>query len=457
MQSIVIDKEVWKRGINISDDHAGGGFSPRSGARGQNLKISLGGILRAKPATVDLSANVTTEIIAFTADAAFLGNDGYAVDTGGRFYTINGSTVTLRQTDAVKAYTSGNTYLKTFLGSLYATSTTDIAKLDNSDLTVMDNDWWTATQGEGALQSSWRHPMEVVEDTLYIADQYYIHTWDGTTSVYAAMTLPVGYNITSIIVHTDGRHLLVFMAETANFSHTKRARAKMFMVDTVNLEFVREIDIDAQVEGTINVGGVIYCTYGMNLGYFNGDGLTFLRKLENQTTYSNNLANMEGDLIIREKNGLLAYGNLGEGNVFWYPWTSEGSNDITAIFYAGDNCMITSAPAAKLDKMDFDTFAGIGRFESGFISFPGKVWIRKVEVITETLISGDSMLMSAMDKNNNSIVSSFIDLSFNIDGAISEKVKFVNFFVDIIKFRLIYQSGNLAGVKKIIIYYEDGE
>lgn len=452
MATFTIDKTDWARGVSITENHNDGGFSPLK--RGHNLSVAQGGILFPKPAGTDLAgATVVASIIAFTADPSFLGNDAYGLDTGGNFYTVDGATVTKRQTDAVKTYTSGTSHLKTFLGSLFATSGTDIAKLDGSDLSSIDHDWWTATAGESALQSSYRHPMEVVEDTLYIADQYRIHTYDGSTTVYEAMVLPSLYNITSMIVHTDGRHLLVFVAETANFSHTARARAKLFMIDTLDLEFIREIDIDGQVEGVINVGGVIYCTYGNNLGYFNGDGLTFLRKLANATTYSHNLANMEGTLLVRETNGLLAYGNLGLGNVFWYPWDNAWA--LTAIYYAGDNTVMTSSSDEKLNKLDFDTYGGAGIWDSNQYSFAGKVWIRKIVVESETLESGGNITFSSINKNGTAAVIG--TLTFAADGAISEKTMTCNIYTDLFRLRIAFDALNTKGIRKITIHYEDGE
>lgn len=270
------------------------------------------------------------------------------------------------------------------------------------------------------------------------------------------MTLPTEYNITNLIVHNDGRHLLAFCAETANFSHTKRARAKLFMIDTLTLEFVRELDIDAQIEGSINVGGVIYVTYENNLGYFNGDGITFLRKLKNTsttTTYSHNLANVEGILAVREEGSLLFYGNLGLGNVFWYPWTNTPL--IKGIFYYGDNKMLTSSSDQRMSLLDFDTFAGSGSLESNPYTFPSKVWIRKIVVQTEALASGSNISFVSVDKNGTT--STIMTMNHTTDGAISEKTQFCNIFTDVFRLRINFDFLQTKGVRKIIIYYEDGE
>lgn len=458
MQSIVIDKTIWKQSVSISDRHDDGGYSPLK--KGHNFEYSQGGILLPQAAPTSITGGVVTDgIVAMTGDPSFLGNDAYAVDEDGNFYTIDNGVTTLRQTDGVKTYDWGNTDMKVFRGELFVTSTTDIANLNGADLSSLDHDWWTTTKGKTALQSTYRHWMEVVEDTLYITDENMLHTWDGTTATHNAFALPDMYNITAMIKATDGRTLMLFASETVDFSHTRRNAAKCFLIDTVNLEIIREIDIDAQIEGAINVGGVIYLTSGYSLGYWNGDGFSFLRKLETSSrTYKHAMTKKDNTLYVRDGNAVLAYGNLGEGNVFYYPFKHQtASNELNVIFYIGDNKLLTSADtsAQRLNLIDFDTFADQAQWESNFYSFAGKVWIRRIEVQTETLESGGNITFSYVDKNNSA--STMMTMTFASDGAISEKKAFCNIFTDIAKFRVTFAAGNTKGVLKIKIFYEDGE
>lgn len=458
MQSFTIDKNDLSRGISISPNHNNGGFS---GVRkGVNLAVSECTLILPQPARNDLNGSsvVLDDIIAFTSDPTFLGNNGYALDEDGNFYTIDGTTVTKRQTDSVKSYSSGTTDMKVFQGSLYATSTTDIAKLGGSDLTSIDHDWWTVTEGKSALSSVYRHILEVVEDTMYISDGYRIHTYDGTTAVYEAMSIPTEYNITNMIVHNDGRHLLVFAAETANYGHTLRAKARCYLIDTVNLEFISEIEVDAQVEGSINVGGVIYVTYGSKLGYYDGGGVTFLRNLNSSVTYKHNLANMDGILVVRDKNGLLGYGDLGLGNIFWYMYADERTTperEFSAIYHYGDNKLLTSITSRRLDLLDFDEYGGASDFETNYYSFPGKVWIRKIEIETETLASGSDITISYLDRNGTA--STITTMTYAADGAVSYKEKFYNIKTSLFKLRTAFAAGNTKGIHKITVWYEDAE
>ena len=138
----------------------------------------------------DLSTNLEDNPICIATDPEYLGQDAYVVGAAGKFYTLNGTTLTKRQTDSGRTYQIGTSDAVKFLGDLYVTSQTNIAKLTGSTLSSIDATWWSATRAHGVLQSSYRHPLEVVEDTLYIGDKNELHTWDGTTSVDAALTLP---------------------------------------------------------------------------------------------------------------------------------------------------------------------------------------------------------------------------------------------------------------------------
>lgn len=468
MLSFSIDKNDLIRGVSITPRHTDGGFSPRREgegtnsyrASGINLIKGQGGVLYPQPGRTDLNGSsvVTDNIIAFTEDGTFLGNDAYALDEDGNFHTIDGSTVTKRQTDSTNSYTDGTCDMVQFKGELFATAREDIVKLGGSDLASLDDEWWTTTRGHSGLSTVYRHPMVVLEDTLYIADDEDIHTWDGTTSVPAAMSIPSTYNITNMIAHTDGRHLLVFASGTANYSHTLKAKAVCYIIDTVNLEFIREIPLHSQVEGSINVGGVIYVTYGDNLGYFNGDGITFLRKLNAGTTYKHKLTNYEGILVVADDNGLLMYGDLGLGNVFWYAYNDDQispTRDFSAIYYAGDNEMLVSVTSRYLDKIDLEDIGGATEFETNYYSFPGDVWIRKIDIEFEELDTGSDITFSYVDKNNTE--TELLTLDYSTDGAISHKEKFVNIKTNLFKLRLDFAAGNPSGIHKITVWYEDAE
>lgn len=391
---LTIDFNNFVLGESITARTPDKGFSPQS--YGLNLSYEKGTLYFQEAAT-DRSTNLEGDVICTTNDPDFLGNDNYLLDDEGKFYTLSGSTLTKRQTDSVNAYAIGNSDLIKYRGNVLGTSATDIALLTGGNLTTIDHDWWSVTRGHGALQTGYRHPLEVVEDILYIGDKNYIHTWDNGTSVYQAMTLPDGINITTLRKHPDGRHLIAFCGVTANYSHQRSGGGKIYIIDTVNLEFIREIDIEAQVEGSRNVGGVVYATYGDKLGYFNGDGISWLRDLTaGSTTYSHQLGNAEDILIIRDGVYLLAYGDLGKGKVWWKVHRTLANSYVsfTAVGYKGNGVVLVgyldgTSAVEKLEEVNVRNVGLNGVFYSNHSLAGQNIAIRRIEVDhTKTPASG---------------------------------------------------------------------
>jgi WD40 repeat protein len=238
--------------------------------------------------------------------------------------------------------------------------------------------------------------MEIVEDTLYIADQNKIHIWDGTTATQDAMQLPTYVNITSLRKHPDGRHLIAFCGTGANYSHTRGTQGRVYIIDTVTLEWIREINVETQVEGSRLKGGVVYVTYGAKVGYFNGEGITYLKTLSVSTlTYSHNIAVAEDILLVRDGRGIRAYGDLGSGgNVWWQlSYNIENTNEVTNVSYLGNGkiafAYTGTAGTYRLYEIDTNETGQTGRLWSNQLQFPNKAWIRRIEIEhTPTAASG---------------------------------------------------------------------
>lgn len=373
------------------------GFSQQS--YGLNLIAEKGALYFQPDATDRGSTTLVEDVIATCVDPNFLGNDAYLVDDGGNYYTLSGSTFTKKQTDTTNTYAIGNTDIIYFSGEIFATAATEAIKL-TSNFAAIDATWWSVTRGHGALQTAYRHPLEVVEDTLYIGDKNYIHTWDGSTSVNQAMSLPSDVNVISLRKHPDGQHLIAFCGITANYSHTRPGGGKIYIIDTVNLEWIREIPIESQVEGSRNVGGVVYVTYGDKIGYFNGDGITHLRDLGNSgnTTYSHQITNAEDILVVRSGVDVLAYGDLGgEGKAWWraYRTGAGGASAVTALGYKGNGTVLvgylnSSDSDQKLKEITVNSSTGIyGIFCSNPLLAGQNIALRRIEIDhTQTPASG---------------------------------------------------------------------
>lgn len=391
---LTIDFKNFVLGESATDRNPDRGFSPLS--YGLNL-IKEKGTLYFQETQTEIS-NLEGDAICMAVDASFLGNDQYILDDEGKFYTLSGTTLTKRQTDSVKTYAVGTSDMLQFKGDVYATSQTDVALLGSSNLTSIDNDWWTTTRGHSALSNVYRHPLEVVEDTLYLANQNNISTWDGTTSVENAMSLPPDVNVTTLRRHPDGRHLIAFCGITANYSHTRGGGGKIYIIDTVTLEWIREIPIESQVEGSRLVSGIVYVTFGAKFGYFNGDGISWLRDLTaGSTTYSHQISNAEDILLIRDNKDVLAYGDLGGGGKVWWRVYRTAANSytaFTALGYKGNNIILVGytdgqSAVEKLAQIEINNAGIVGNFYSNHELAGQNIAIRRIEIDhTKTPSSG---------------------------------------------------------------------
>lgn len=366
------------------------GFSPDS--FGLNLTKERG-VLHFIEAATDVSdATIADTIIATTPDPLLAGRDLYMVGDEGNYYYQSGTTITLGDTGGGYSYTLGTVDVLGFQGSFFATTQTTVALFED-DVTNLVEDWWSG------LSSGVRHPLEVVEGEMFIGDGNIIQYWDGTASG-VAFTLPTGQNTTTLRRHPDGQTLLAFTGDTGDFSHTRGGGAKVYYCDPVLRDWTREVVIEAQVEGSRNVGGTIYTTWGRNVGFFDGNGLEWLKELQTSTTtYSHSMGAFEDDLLVRDGRVVKRFGDLGQGRVWWNMYKNQtNSNNIAAIAYQGDNRLMSffddGSGDGKAMQVDYDNSGPGGEFKSNRISFPEEVEVDRIELIHDTTDSVGSTIFT---------------------------------------------------------------
>ena len=367
----------WKNfiaGESANDWTPNGGFSPKS--FGLNLTKERGQLYFAENPT-DISGNLGDDIVATCIDPELSGNDLYLVGDDAHFYRLNGTTLT----DVI---TGGNTYqvgtsdMTPFEGSFYATSQTAVAQFNNNVGTLVEN-WWSG------LTTGVRHPLEVVESELFIGNNNEIFFYDGSSSG-TAFTLPTTQNVTTLRRHPDGKTLLAFTGDAKDFSHGRNGGGKVYYCDPVLRDWTREVVIESQVEGSRTVGGTIYVTWGDNVGYFDGNGLKFLKKLGNATTYSQSMNKFEDFFIIRDTTKVKAFGNLGSGRVWWNMYKDQVNGfSLSAIAYLGGNQLLTSSSGGTLlDITDYDNTGSAGQFFSNRTYFEDEAEIGEIELVHDS-------------------------------------------------------------------------
>lgn len=329
-QRITIDGRDFMRGICTSP-YAEDGFFSSDFAKGINIATVPGVLYNQYPAT-DISPASSGQFIASYGDATFLGQYKYFVTGTGKFYSYQTSMV-LDFTEAGKTYLFGVSDLVQYKGNVFCTSTDDITLATVSgtgNMVYSTNTWWTVTKVKPALQLGTGHPMLVFEDSLWIADGQYIHKWDGTTASANALSLTQDAGITALGIDPGSGKMLIATTQGANFSNTVPKLNKVLIWDGFSSRPLRSVIVDEMVTAFYPVGGTVFVTYGRNLGYWNGSGITFLRRLNriDPVTYGGNLAykphitSINSCLYVVDGTTVLAYESIqgGSPRVFYYAW-----------------------------------------------------------------------------------------------------------------------------------------
>lgn len=430
---------------NIADK----GFSPNS--YGIN-PLNVLGMLYFIPSETDRGGAVLTgNIVASCFDPLLTTNDvARFVDDEGAFYNFDGATLTKVYTSA-QTFQLGTSDIIPFNGSTgairyYASSQTSIVQLSDS-FAILDNGWWSG------LQSGHRHPLEVVEGEMFIGDQNTIWYWNGASSGIA-FTLPSEVSVTSLRKHPDGKTLLAFCGEQQNFSHTRNGGGKVYFCDPVIRDWTKEVKLETQVEGSILIGGVVYVTYGKNLGYFDGGGLRFLKALQNSaTTYSQCLKNFEDKLMFRDGRYVYLYGDFGGGKMFVKVFRTTNTQSVNNVMYAGGNALLAAysdgAGGGLLKEVDLDSSGVNGVWESNPIDFGEEVKIKRIDLLHSSSDATTRVQYSSVDIAGTANL--IEDISYA--GATNKTRINCDITTDIFKLKINPLAGTF-GFKSIRIYYD---
>jgi hypothetical protein len=432
---------------NVLAGESLGDFAPTAGFSSDSFGLNLTkerGVINFIEGQTTISTSPTGNLIASTDDLNFSGNDKYFLDDDGNAYTLNGTTLTKRQTMG-GTFALGTSDMVQFKLVTYITSTDAIHELTGSDLGTTAN-WWDG------LSPTNRHPMEVVEKEMFIGDGNLIYYWDGTTSG-TAFTLPTENKITSLRKHPDGVHLLAFTGKTDNFSHTKPSAGRVYYCNPTlrgaSIDgWSREVELEAQVEGTRLLGGIVYCTWGMNFGLFDGNGLEFMKPLlTSGTTYSHSISSIEETLLVRDGRFILAFGNLGAGNVWYRVSKNLVASNINVIAYKGDNKLLFGDAATNLKETDLDNGGASGIFYSNRDDFDDEVVVKRIVILHDTATTYE-LAVSYRDLSD---TENLIETISHTSQSIQKETINCDIRADIFQLVLAPASGTV-GIKAIKIY-----
>lgn len=448
---IRIDASNFIKGMSTSTEISDGGFAPTSIV---NPTITPG--LVYGPGTItDKSTNVAGSFIASCEDySATSPNDRYFVDNAGGYYSWNGTTITKQVTDTnTTVYIDGKTDLVPYQGSFYATTTTDVTQWNGSG--TLTNNWWTVSKSKTALNANVPHPLIVFEKVMWIGDGQYLHNLNNTTANYNVLELESNEVVQALGIDPGSGLMLISVSVGQNASDTLYKTNKVLIYDGYSNKPRRSVIVDERISAFFSVGGVTYVTYGKNLGYWNGSGITFLRKLKD-VSYSNTslptrhrITNVDNTLYVADGQYLLAFGEVIKGQKVFY-YLMDNTTDMTLITHLGKGLIGYAYPTSKFYTLDTTTKTANTYLVSNYFNFDEAVDIKEVKIEFADLVSNNVSPVSCQIIDNDG---ASVNVSFkNISGGSARMLK--SFYqgkpLDSFYIRINQDTG-VSGIKKVLI------
>lgn len=410
----------------------------------------------------------------------------YTIDTSGSITKVFTGTDTTnymfgRTDTGIQSNNGGN-------GNVFVTHGTDIAMWDGS--TTVTESWWTTvayvsgTTHPSPLRLA-PHPLLNYNNNLWIADGSQLHNILPNAAIIVTPSVCVNQNVFSLadlyptiyalgIDPATGLMLISFQT-VKNQGDIVSTQAFIGLYDGYSTGLRRKIPVDDLVTAFQNVGGTVYVTYGEKVGYFNGNGITFLRRLMNvpagSTTllYKHRVANVSNVLLIADGQTVLAYGEpIGGKPKTWFNIGQSfgGTDKITALCPLGNNLIglfnfATFVSSYFLSRYDLSSASGTS-FTVAFnnIYFPRPIFVRRMRVITTGIAhTGDTDITAVIYSekevalpisNANSVISVPTGTTYVQDFDYSQaKVQAIQ--------PNIAASGGAWGLVRVIIYYDIAE
>jgi hypothetical protein len=403
---IQITGTQFTQGLCTSDYLGDGGL----GTSSTNLTLqATPGVIRATgSAAMSGSLPGVENIIAACEDpqSTTSSYNGVVVTDGGSFASIGGSTFNtfVRDGSNFTNFRAGVTDMVAFGGAAFATRTTDVAKWSTSGgVDTIDGSWWVTTNAKTALSGSARHPLLVFEGFMWIADANKLHSVDSSfTIALSVLTLNSNERIVSLGIDPFTGLMMIGVRTIYSTSDDLAGRNYVYLYDGYSSKARRKIVVDGTIWGSHPVGGQLYVGMNNTIGQWNGNGVTFLRRLANTPQGTNTLPNkmrlssyQNTLLVVDNNNTVLAYGDVVGGRKAWIPlyYVTAGAKNINLIYNLGNDTstsiplspwiMATGGSQVAVVIKPLDTTAiGTGVAYTSNVNFERPVNVRRMRVFT---------------------------------------------------------------------------
>jgi len=474
-QVIEIGPNDFVRGMSTSSFISDGAFAPNLGGLDTAFNPQAQpGILYGPAASVDgdTGNELTDEIIASAPDHQTASIQDRVVVTAesdgtAKYYRYGTSSIlgSVTATDSTNTdYQKGATDMVVYKGATFITTLTKVVKL--SGASTLDTNYDTdAFAGNGL------HPMVVFEDNLFYGDGNLLRRQTTVTgTIDTILTLPTGDFITALGIDRGTGRLLIATSNGLNVSNTFSKTHRLNWYDGFSNKVAKVVEVDDQIFALYSIGNTTYVGYGQNIGFLNGSGIQFLRRLRNVALvqaalpYKHNFANIGNTLYVVDGHVILAYGEILPGRkVWWQAWESPTNTRIDAIMNVGNNKLGISHATTTFTTLDVTDTSTIGllRFVSNKLSFPSSIYIEYVTAIANNSTSGRQLFIylaeEGYDAQNELTKEGESNLDNTSGSTIYEIYPIIGFptLENTRSFQLEYLgSGTNWGVRRFLIYYD---
>lgn len=409
-KQILFGRQEIVRGLSSSAFADDGGIAPEASHSLNPFYIP--GVAYATTTPTNASTNLDNNIIASCNDYQTASPSmRVLVDAAGKIYSYPlslGSSVTLKFTGAdTDKYKFGQTDMVSFVDKIFISLTDDVGMLTTGTGSwTYDESWWDVTKGQNALQAFDPHPLLVFENLLWVADSNKLHSVDTSMTVaQSVLVLPSDEHIYALGIDPGTGLMLISVEKTINLGGLVSTQHVVYLYDGFSNKPRRKIMVDDTVFAFYSLGGTVYVGFGNCVGYWNGSGITFLRKLEdvNVSTatstdmpYKHHFAHIRNILLVADGYSILAYGEVYPGQKAWFPITRnpDGFSSVHAIFPLGGSKFgfgcANPTPAPRFYYADIEASgAGNGSISFNRVDFGRPVFLRQL-IVTTTGIIGTS-------------------------------------------------------------------
>lgn len=470
-QVLKIDVDDFLKGMSSSANTTDGGFTNETDC--VNLSANPGVIYApASMVNADIDARLTGGIIASCPDMAIIGVDArLLVGSNDTFYRYDGTKIIAAAYTGGTAstYASGFNDIITYRGEAYVTAKERIKRWQNNN-TITDLASFTTTNVP--------HPALVYENNAYYGDaNLLLQATAVNTAPTTILTLDANQIIIALGIDSGTGLMLISTTTSLNVSDTLNSINKVLWYDGNSLKVVKSIIVEDQVLAFHSHGGTTFVGYGQNIGYMNGSGIAFLRKLKNVTLnndelpYKHHFASIGSALCVADGKQILEFEEIIRGQkIFYYSQSNTvNTNKYTCIFNAGSGKIGLAFATTKfytVDTTSVATSAGMNFWTLDY-AFLRPVYLRsayleyqdgvvnnddnrsltaKIHDQTTTLLRVEGQTGTSGIKNTSGGTVYFID---NIVGFPTIKAKSL-------QLRYINSTVN-TGLKRILIYYDYAE